>query len=129
MKNEVIKNEVTKNKESDLFFNLKDIAKKTFDDRWVRFAFGPQGKIETKNLNLGIVNFDSGREALNHRHDVEEALFVLSGNGKIKVGDKVHNIKRNDFVLIPSQTDHAVITGENRVKILFVFGGTILINR
>jgi hypothetical protein len=39
-----------KSKESGLIFNLKDITKKTFDDRWVKFAFGPQGKIETKNF-------------------------------------------------------------------------------
>lgn len=118
-----------KNKENDLFFNLEDITKKTFDDRWVKFAFGPQGKIKTENLNLGVVNFDPGKEVLNHRHDVDEALFVLSGNGKIKIDNKVYDIKRNDFILIPRQTDHAVITEKNRVKILFVFGGTIFIDR
>jgi quercetin dioxygenase-like cupin family protein len=117
-----------KSKESGLIFNLNDIIKKTFDDRWVKFAFGPQGKIETKNLNLGVVNFDPGREALNHRHDVDEALFVLSGNGKIKIGNKVHGIKHNDFIYIPSQTDHSIMTETNKVKILFVFGGNIHID-
>ena len=118
-----------KSKESGLIFNLKDITKKTFDDRWVKFAFGPQGKIETKNLNLGVVNFDPGKEALNHRHDVDESLFVLSGNGKIKIGNKVYDIKRNDFIHIPSQTDHSVMTEKNKVKILFIFGGNILIDK
>ncbi|MCL4416975.1 MAG: cupin domain-containing protein [Actinobacteria bacterium] len=118
-----------KSKESSLIFNLKDIAKKIFDDRWVKFAFGSQGKIETKNLNLGVVNFDAGKEAFNHRHDVDEALFVLSGNGKIKIGNKVHGIKRNDFIHIPSQTDHAIMTEKNKVKILFIFGGSIIIDR
>jgi len=118
-----------KSKESGLIFNLKDINKKTFNDRWVKFAFGPQGKIETKNLNLGVVNFDPGKEALNHRHNVDEALFVLSGNGKIKIGSKVYNIKHNDFIHIPSQTDHAIMTEKNRVKILFIFSGNILIDK
>lgn len=118
-----------KSKESGLIFNLKDITKKTFDDRWVKFAFGPQGKIETKNLNLGVVNFDPGKEALNHRHDVDEALFVLSGNGKIKIGSKVYDIKRNDFIHIPSKTDHSVMTEKNKVKILFIFSGNIIIDK
>jgi quercetin dioxygenase-like cupin family protein len=118
-----------KSKESDLIFNLKDITKKTFTDRWVRFAFGPQGKIETKNLNLGVVNFDPGKEALNHRHDTDEALFVLSGSGKIKIGNKVYDLKRNDFIHIPSQTDHSLMTEKNKVKILFIFGGNILIDK
>ncbi|MGZ5471525.1 MAG: cupin domain-containing protein [Nitrososphaeraceae archaeon] len=116
-------------KESGLIFNLKDITKKTFDDRWVKFAFGPQGKIETKNLNLGVVNFDPGKEALNHRHDVDEALFVLSGNGKIRIGNKVYDIKHNDFVHIPSKMDHSVMTEKSKVKILFTFGGEILIDK
>ncbi len=120
---------VMKNKESNLIFNLKDITKKFFDDRWVKFAFGPQGKIETKNLNFGVVNFDPGKESLNHRHDVDEALFVLSGNGKVKIGNKIYEIKRNDFILVPSQTDHTVITEKSRVKILFIFGGTIVLDR
>ena len=116
-------------KESDLIFNLNDITKKTFDDRWVKFAFGPQGKIKTKNLNLGVVNFDPGKEALSHRHDVDEALFVLSGNGKIKIGNNVYDIKRNDFIHIPGKTDHSVTIEKNNVKILFIFGGNILIDR
>jgi len=118
-----------KSKESGLVFSLKDITKKTFDDRWVKFAFGPQGKIEAKNLNLGVVNFDPGKEALNHRHDVDEALFVLSGNGKIKIGSNTYNIKRNDFIRIPSQTDHSIMTEKNKVKILFIFGGNIIIDK
>jgi len=124
-----MKKEVMKNNENNLFFNLKDVTKKTFDDRWVKFAFGPQGKIKTKNLNLGVVNFDPGKEVLNHRHDTDEALFVLSGNGKVKVGTDIHDIKRNDFVFIPGQTDHSVMTEKNKIKILFIFGGPILIDK
>ena len=118
-----------KSMESSLIFSLKGIAKKTFNDRWVKFAFGPQGKIETKNLNLGVVNFDPRKEALNHRHDVDEALFVLSGNGKIKIGGNTYDIKRNDFIHIPSKTDHLVMAEKNKVKILFIFGGNILIDK
>jgi len=68
-----------------------------------------------------VVNFDPGKEALNHRHDVDEALFVLSGNGKIKIGNKVYDIKRNDFVLIPSQTDHAVITEKTEQNTFYIW--------
>jgi mannose-6-phosphate isomerase-like protein (cupin superfamily) len=85
--------------------------------------------LKQKTLNLGVVNFGPGKEALNHRHDVDEALFILSGNGKIKIGNKIYDIKRNDFIHIPSQTDHLVMTEKNKVKILFVFGGDILIDK
>ena len=46
----------------DIVFNEKDIEKKVFDDRWVRFAFGSQGKVNTENLNLGIALAMTGDE-------------------------------------------------------------------
>ena len=108
-------------------FNQRIIKKKNFDDRWVKFAFGPQGFLNTENLNLGIVNFKNNSTALNHSHAVEEALYVLSGKAKVKIGGKILNISKNDFVYIPAHTDHRVITEEKGIKILFIFGGAITI--
>ena len=111
----------------ELIFNQEIIKKKNFDDRWVKFAFGPQGFLKTENLNLGIVNFKKSSIALNHSHDVEEALYVLSGKAQVKIAGKILNINKNDFVYIPAHTDHQVITGEKSIKILFIFGGAITI--
>ena len=111
----------------ELIFNEKNIKKKNFDDRWVKFAFGSQGVINTENLNLGIVNFKKNSVALNHRHDVEESLYVLSGKAEVKIADKILSIKKNDFIYIPALTDHQVITKEESIKILFIFGGKITI--
>jgi quercetin dioxygenase-like cupin family protein len=113
----------------ELIFNQKIINKKNFDDRWVKFAFGPQGFLNAENLNLGIVNFKKNSTALNHSHSVEEALYVLSGKGEVKISGKILNINKNDFVYIPANTDHQVITGDKRIKILFIFGGTITITQ
>ncbi len=111
----------------ELIFNQKVVKKKNFDDRWVRFAFGPQGFLNTENLNLGIVNFKKNSTALNHSHEVEEALYVLSGNAEVKIAGKILSIHKNDFVYIPANTDHQVITGKKSIKILFIFGGDITI--
>jgi quercetin dioxygenase-like cupin family protein len=110
-------------------FNLKEIPKNIFEDRWVKFAFGLQGKIDSKNLNLGIVNFSPNKKSLNHKHSVEEALFVLSGKGKIQIAERTQEIKNNDFIYIPKNTDHSIITGIDNIKILFIFGGEITINK
>ena len=110
-------------------FNEEDIIKKTFDDRWVRFAFGPQGKINTKNLNLGITEFAEGKVSQTHKHDVDEALFILSGIGEIKVKDDIYKVKENDFLNVPKGTEHTIITGDNsRLKIFFVFSDEIVID-
>ena len=115
--------------DQDIRFNEKDITKKIFDDRWVRFAFGPQGKIGTKNLNLGITEFSEGKVSRAHTHNVDEALFILSGSGKVKINDVVYPVKENDFLNVPRETEHTIITDDNsRLKIFFVFSDEIVID-
>ncbi|MCE5330224.1 cupin domain-containing protein [bacterium] len=110
-------------------FNESEINKKIFEDRWVRFAFGSQGLINTKNLNLGIVEFDKDKTSLTHSHNVEESLYVLAGKGIIEAGGTIHHVKKGDFLYVPENTDHTIITGNNsRIRIFFVFGGEIHID-
>jgi len=110
-------------------FNEKDIEKKIFDDRWVRFAFGSQGKSKTKNLNLGITKFKKNKTSLIHKHDIDEALYILSGKGTVKVGDKSHKVKAGDFIYVPCKTYHTMITDcGSDLKIFFVFSGEITID-
>lgn len=111
----------------NLIFNLNDIEKKVFKDRWVRFAFGPQGLRRSKNLNFGVVNFEKNKTSLSHNHNVEEALFILSGRCSIKIAENTYNVKKDDFVYIPMETDHKIITKDHSTRILFIFGGEILI--
>ena len=107
-------------------FNEDDIKKKIFEDRWVRFAFGPQGIVNTEDLNLGIVEFDKDKTSLSHSHEVEESLYILAGKGAMEVGGTNFNIKKGDFLYVPANTEHSIITGNNsRIRIFFVFGGKI----
>jgi len=110
-------------------FNEKDIGKKVFDDRWVKFAFGPQGKVDTENLNLGITLFKEGKTSLTHQHDVDEALFILSGRGTVKVGEELVKVASGDFIYVPCHTDHTMITDlGSDLKIFFIFSGKIVID-
>ena len=111
-------------------FNEKDIVKKTFDDRWVKFAFGPQGIVKTDKLNLGIVEFAENITAKTHKHNVGEALYVLSGSGKIKIENNIFDLEEKDFVYVPKNTNHTIITGkDSKVKILFIFSDKIVIEQ
>ncbi len=107
-------------------FNEDEINKKVFDDRWVKFAFGPQGVTDTESLNLGIVEFDKDRTSLSHSHEVEESLYILAGKGIIEAGGTNYNVKKGDFLYVPANTEHCILTGNNsRIRIFFVFGGKI----
>lgn len=110
-------------------FNEKQIRKKYFDDRWVRFAFGLQGHIKSEDLNLGIVEFDKNIRSLTHSHEVDEALYVLGGKGQIDVDGKITDVKKGDFLFVPKLAEHTIITtGHFKLRILFVFAGKIHID-
>ena len=102
-------------------FNLNEIKKNDFEDRWERFAFGPQGMINSESLKFGVVNYKPNKESLSHKHDIGESLFIISGKGNIKIDDRIFKIKNNDFVYIPQDLNHSVITGKDNLKILFIF--------
>ncbi len=113
----------------DTVFNEKDIEKKVFDDRWVRFAFGPQGRMNTEDLNLGITEFKEGMTSLTHQHDVNEALYILSGEGTLKVGEILHKVAAGDFIYVPRHTDHTILTDlGSSLKIFFIFSASIVID-
>lgn len=105
-------------------FNEEDIIKKVFDDRWVKFAFGPGGMVKTENLNMGITEFSEGKTSLTHKHDVDEALYIISGKGSVKIGKETHSIRAGDFIHVPRGSDHTMITDQgDKLKIFFVFSG------
>ncbi len=113
----------------DIKFNEKQIKKSFFDDRWVRFAFGLQGHLKSNELSLGIVEFDRNITSLTHAHEVSEALYVLNGSGQIKVGDKITDVKKGDFLFVPKMTDHTIMTSDKcKLRILFVFADKIHID-
>ncbi|MEE8324081.1 MAG: cupin domain-containing protein [Candidatus Humimicrobiaceae bacterium] len=105
-------------------FNEEDIKKKVFDDRWVKFAFGPAGLVKTENLNMGITEFSDGKTSLTHRHNVDEGLYIISGRGSVKIDEETHSIRAGDFINVPRGSDHTMITDQkSKLKIFFVFSG------
>jgi len=105
-------------------FNEEDIKKKVFDDRWVKFAFGPEGLAKTENLNMGITEFSEEKTSLAHSHDVDEALYIITGKGSVKIDEETHSIRAGDFIHVPRGSDHTLITDQkSKLKIFFVFSG------
>ncbi|MBA7552615.1 hypothetical protein ES705_45185 [subsurface metagenome] len=106
-------------------FNEEYIEKTIFNNRWVRFAFGNNGIIKTKNLNMCITEFSIGDSSPIQKHDVDEAIYVLSGNGSIKIDEETHRIRDGDFIYVPQGSNHSMETDQkNKLKILTVFSGT-----
>ena len=57
-----------------------------------------------------------------HRHDVDEALLVLRGRLRVRIGDEWSLVQAGDVCLFPADTPHGFVgTGDGVSEILVVF--------
>lgn len=63
---------------------------------------------QSENISLATVVIKAGREAHLHKHpELEEVYYILSGRGKMRVGDDVYIIKKGDtFAIEPKDAPH-----------------------
>jgi quercetin dioxygenase-like cupin family protein len=91
--------------------------------------------------NISVQNLDADslvstysiwvkKEVRSHKHEFHsETIFVVSGTGKMTVGETTYEIKAGDYIFIPQNTYHALlVTSEGPVQVLSVqapfFDGT-----
>ncbi len=60
-------------------------------------------------------------EGKSHSHEVLEFCYILEGSGKI-VGANKEEVVADDFVSIPSGTEHYMIPTERPFEILIFYG-------
>ncbi|MCG9480000.1 MAG: cupin domain-containing protein [Actinomycetia bacterium] len=110
-------------------FSSDDIETTEFEDRRVKFAFGNRGFLASDSLGLGIVEFKPGTEPLAHSHDVDEALYVIKGKGKIEIENNWFSLDKGKFAHILKGETHRIESMQGHsLKILFIFGGKTKIN-
>jgi mannose-6-phosphate isomerase-like protein (cupin superfamily) len=62
------------------------------------------------------------KEVKPHKHITHsEHVFVVEGEGTMKMGDKIFSLKKNDLVFIPKNTIHSVkSTGKTPLKVISI---------
>jgi quercetin dioxygenase-like cupin family protein len=92
-----------------------------------RVAFSPEklrkvGLVDTPSLFCDAYCFEPGQEQAGHRHAVGDKLYyVLSGLGRIRVGDDEREVRPGDLVCAPAGEDHGVRNpGPERLVLLVV---------
>jgi mannose-6-phosphate isomerase-like protein (cupin superfamily) len=79
-----------------------------------RLAFSSEkmrkvGLVDTPSLFCDAYCFESGQEQTGHVHAVGDKLYyVLSGAGRIRVGDEERDVAPGDLVCAPAGAPHAV---------------------
>jgi quercetin dioxygenase-like cupin family protein len=90
-----------------------------------RLAFSPEkmkkvGLVDTASLFCDAYCFEPGQEQAGHRHAVGDKLyFVVSGTGRIRVGDVEREVGPGDLACAPAGEAHGVRNpGPDRLVLL-----------
>jgi mannose-6-phosphate isomerase-like protein (cupin superfamily) len=62
------------------------------------------------------------KEVKLHKHIThDEQVYVIEGEGKMQLGEKIKEIKKGDFIFIPKNTYHSVkTTSNNELKVISI---------
>ncbi|MBI4448000.1 cupin domain-containing protein [Candidatus Woesearchaeota archaeon] len=76
----------------------------------------------SKNLSISIITFPPGSAAKKHFHNkMEEVYYVISGKGKIGLGNKTLKITAGDTIPIPKKVFHAATNPySKKMKLLII---------
>ena len=78
-----------------------------------------------KYSSVCVVSYDPGARAKPaHAHDNgEETIYIVSGTGKVKVGDEISELSPGSLVLFPQGVPHMVWnTGDEPLKLVCFYG-------
>jgi mannose-6-phosphate isomerase-like protein (cupin superfamily) len=87
------------------------------EDQQSRFATEAVG---SEDIGVSHHRFSPGvRQAFGHRHDEpEEVYVVLSGSGRIKLGDEILDIERLDAIRVQAEVIRAFEAGPDGLEVL-----------
>lgn len=99
------------------------VAKKQFADRWSKDLIGTGDIPTTNGFNLGCAEYHATDFANVQAHDDQEALYVVSGVGEIKLNEEVLPLQPGTAVYVGPGVSHSTRrTGEAPVKVVYTHG-------
>ncbi len=96
----------------------QDVSKSKYPDRWSKdLVEGSSG------FSIGVAEYHATEFGEVQVHEDQEAIYVVSGVGEIRIGDEVHAICPGSAAVIPPKTAHATRrTGDASVKVVYAHG-------
>ncbi|WIV66884.1 cupin domain-containing protein [Natrialbaceae archaeon AArc-T1-2] len=89
------------------------------------------GELQHKEvLEAGPITVDVGKypadsAAPKNPHNEEELYYVLSGSGKIRVGDDTHDIEAGDLVYVEPSLEHDFFKITEDITVMIILGPAI----
>ena len=77
-----------------------------------------------ERLFVGLNAFEPGQEHAPHAHaDQDKFYYVLSGSGRVQIGDESRTVAAGDAAFAPAGVEHALHNpGPERLVVLVVLG-------
>lgn len=86
--------------------------------------FNPRIVGELNGQHIKLVKFQG--EFVWHHHENEDEMFlVIEGSFQMELRDKIVDLKKGDFIIIPKGTEHRPIATEEVHVMLFEPAGTL----
>jgi mannose-6-phosphate isomerase-like protein (cupin superfamily) len=105
--------------------NLKDDVENASE----RFGLAPQMEARFARRAMGLEGGGFSyqklapdyRPPLAHRHERQEEVYVIvSGSGRIKIEDEVHDLRQWDVVRLPPETARAFEAGSDGLELIAI---------
>ncbi|PSB46250.1 hypothetical protein C7B80_13920 [Cyanosarcina cf. burmensis CCALA 770] len=100
---------------TSMFKQNKFQAPKRDRDGLTSYILLQQGDISTDNLAVTWVDVAPGCSQRPHSHAPEQVYVIISGKGRMIVGDEERDVAEGDLVHIPSNVVHSIINHSNEV--------------
>ncbi|WP_158265853.1 cupin domain-containing protein [Chroococcidiopsis sp. CCALA 051] len=98
-----------------MFKQNKFQAPKRDRDGLTSYILLQQGDISTDNLAVTWVDVAPGCSQRPHSHAPEQVYIIISGNGRIIIGDEEQDVVKGDLVHIPSNVVHSLVNDSSEV--------------
>jgi len=91
--------------------------------RELRVLLSPDVHGTSELIGMGMVTIQPGQSGNPHTHHTEqESWFVISGTGKLVIGEEEVHLEPDMVVVAPSGVPHQILNdGEEILKALFIF--------
>ncbi|ARS91623.1 cupin domain-containing protein [Natrarchaeobaculum aegyptiacum] len=81
--------------------------------------------LETESMTVEVGHYPSESAAPKNPHNEDELYYVLSGTGKLRVGDETYDIESGDLVHVEPELEHDFFAIEDAITVLIVFGSAV----
>ena len=109
--------------EPRLCIHEDDVAQEDYSDRWSKDLVGGGEVPTTAGFNMGVAEYHTEEFGPLQVHDDQEVLYIVKGEGQVRVGEAVHCVQPGTAVYVPPNTEHATRrTGGEPVKVVYAHG-------